>query len=233
MTGHNPITAIIEKHRNNCSFYVKLDLGILTIIGTIASILRLEKLEVFRFVSKIEYIVLFLIVLLGYGLIFDRLLLGLWDQIEFAVTDGTPFIKWVSRGTTIQVISHVLFIGLVGALALGSVSGYISGYDAALNVISIQQEIENFALEEKRFPKDIDELVNKFPITKFNIEELGTEQINYSTDETRGYILRYAGRDGKLNTPDDKIYDHESYAKFFKKDVSKTQKESPEGTSKD
>ncbi len=79
----------------------------------------------------------------------------MWELIKYGVIEGASGIKWVSIGTTIQVIFHVLFIFFAGIIALASVKGYISGYDAGCNMMSIQQKIENFAFEEKRFPKDL------------------------------------------------------------------------------
>lgn len=207
----NTLREIIEKHRIACRFYLKIDFGLLVGIGTIATILKLERLELFRTVYGGRFFVLGVITLICYGLIFDRLLLSVWSEHEFTENEKRSVVKWSRRGITTQLLLHLLLVlSLSGYLIVFS-GAYPRGYDEGKAIDWIQFGIEEFKNENGVFPETIENLVSRCPYISRYVRQLGNDRLRYVVDEKRGYVLRFAGFDRELDTEDDHVYDHKSF----------------------
>ena len=206
-TQINSTSEIIENYRKTCIFYVKLDLGILLALISLATLLELERIEVIRSVEKIKFLIMVFFVLLSLGLIFDYWLLMSWTDSKTKHKTDKQILKLPKRGILLQVTIHILLIALIGSYGVGWATGFISGYDNAYAEGYIISRIEGFAIEEGKYPNNLDELAVKYPDTK-NYIDYFQSHIRYETNETVGYILKFPGNDGRLDTEDDRIYTH-------------------------
>ena len=203
---------IIDKYRSYCSFFIKLDIGLLTITGTIATIFKLGQLEALRFIVEIKWYLLAIIILLVFGLIFDYYLLSCWKDIKTHNNVSNKCIDRINKATVIQLLLHLLFITFIAISIVFGVGGYIRGYDEGKALATLQNEIESFAIKDNRFPVDINELLKISPSIETEVNILGYKNIQYASYDTN-YILRHAGRDKRLNTKDDYILDHKDFIK--------------------
>ena len=86
--------------------------------------------------------------------------------------------------------------------------GYSQGCSSGNAMASIMHSIENYNNEKKVFPKTLDDLISQYPDVLNDVNQLGRTKLLYTLDKTRGYVLQFAGSDGKLGTEDDVIEEH-------------------------
>lgn len=200
------IRRILDKQRQACHFLLKIDFGMLVGVASIFTFLKLERIEIFKTVLHGRIIFLSIIVLICYGLIFDWWTLAHWTKQEISI-DRQKFVLFLSRlGISTQHILHIVLIMFVS----GNIVGYSEGYSEGYLIASIQTGIEKFKIDREVFPRTIEDLLLRYPHISNNVRQLGKDKLQYTIDEKRGYVLRFAGYDGRLNTKDDLVRDHNS-----------------------
>jgi hypothetical protein len=212
MSKLNAVSAeIIEKYRQTCLFYVKIDFGILTVLIAVLGLLKLEEFEVFSYIDELKVIIISVVLLLVCGLVFDRWLLYCWSKAKSSAVNAASS-KWIHRGITLQLVLHIFVIAFLAAYALAYASGYTKSFKYGYAIGHIQADIELFKDEQGQFPENLQELAIQFPSVKGYLYELNPDWVRYSLDPERGYILRFAGSDGRFDTEDDDVEDHQTFS---------------------
>lgn len=80
-------------------------------------------------------------------------------------------------------------------------SPYEEGRRAGQAVRGIRNALAQFQRDNQRLPATLDEVA----VAEY-LGILGEGRIRYRLDEARGFELRFAGEDGALDTPDDKVH---------------------------
>lgn len=204
------IKEIVEKKRITCQFYLKVDFGMLAGIATVATILRLNRIEMFRYVSDVWLFPSGIIFAILYGLIFDRVLLSLWSKQRYTEKEKKLTLAWSSHGITIQLVLHLLLILTFFMFILGFSKGYATAHGSINSFLTIHSAIENFKHKNNKFPDTFLELNTQFPDISNELNSLGKDKVRYTLDKNRGFILRFADSDGRFNTNDDLVADHKS-----------------------
>jgi len=215
ITQLNALKAIIEKCRITCQFYLKIDFGLLVGIATIATILKLERLEVLTTIYQGRFFVLGVIILICYGLIFDRWLLTQWSEQELTDNEKRTVLKWSRRGITTQLLLHLLLVLSLSTYLIAYTGVYPRGYDEGKAITSIHIAIEKFKNEKGVFPKTLENLISQYPYVSRYVRKLGNDKLRYIVDENRGYVLWFAGFDEQLDTEDDFVHDRKSFTDNF------------------
>lgn len=121
------------------------------------------------------------------------------EQYGTYMTEIVPKVKTFASGTTSDSVEKE--IGERYGRAIGFILGRLRRY------------YEN---NEQKYPSSL-----KLLGVDDKIEQIGANNIVYSKDENQGFILKIAGKDNRLNTSDDHIYNHETltitHAEMMKK----------------
>jgi hypothetical protein len=118
----NPTSEIIQKYRDTCIFYLKLDLTIFISLFTIISILKLERIEIFSLIFSFKIPLIAFIIIILYGVLLDYLLLEAWTKSKFNADLSFP--KWVDRMFHLQWILNIVFIASIGTFLITYISLY-------------------------------------------------------------------------------------------------------------
>ncbi|MBU4602754.1 hypothetical protein KKA86_06610 [bacterium] len=104
---------IIRAERETCKFYLKMDFGFLAGAFSIFTILKLERVDIFKTIVGSKLFTTGIIALICYGLIFDYWLLIKWSLRDLTENQQKSVLKWSRVGIKIQLILHILLIGQV------------------------------------------------------------------------------------------------------------------------
>jgi|GEM_PF-2930355 hypothetical protein len=209
--GLNDTKEIIKAERETCKFYLKIDFGLLAGTISIITILNLKQIDIFRMIGEIKIFIVSIIVLICCGLLFDYWLLIKWSLQNLTENQQksvlTKSMFWIGA----QSILHILFILNIASAVIGYSGGFNIGYSKANAMISIVSNIENYNKEKGDFPKTLEDLTSRYPLILDDINQLGKNKLSYTLDKNKGYLLHFAGQDGKLETKDDVIENHDSF----------------------
>ncbi|WP_426754616.1 hypothetical protein [Myxococcus sp. Y35] len=84
---------------------------------------------------------------------------------------------------------------------------YDQGKLAGVSARKIINAVEAYRQTHGAYPDTLTRLSEEYPQIENEISLLGKTKIQYTPDPDRGYIFKFAGQDGYLGTPDDKIHD--------------------------
>lgn len=192
----------LEISKNNIRFYIKLDYAYLAAFGTIFTLLRLNREEVFSFLDSLNLVVFVALGLLSY----DTVLYGLALLLK-TTNDGrkaNPINGSILHYLTVlQPLTHLLFIGYAISYTMGYSHAFAENRLSWDNKIAIQRDINLFSEKYHRFPKNINELKADFSDVDGIIRALKPELVRYTATSDTSYVLVFSGSDGVFGTSDD------------------------------
>lgn len=211
------LSDILEKYKNVCLFYVKFDLGIFAAIATIISLLKIESSDIYKNVLVYKKPLTLLVVLTTFGLLFDFGLFKLWIHSKLRLSINRHLIRLISILSSLQVLTHIILIVLIGNFIFGYLEGRQSVIEKLDALFILQENIESYKNEFNKYPTTLEEMISasrQHFIEKY-LEKLNPHSVSYKKDKNLGYILDYKfisrGREYK-----DDIYlklDHQLYLK--------------------
>lgn len=116
----NPVSEIIQKYRDTCIFYLKLDLTIFISLFTIISIFKLERIEIFYLIFSFKIPLIAIMGIIIYGVTLDYMLLEAW--IKSKSNTDLIFPKWVDHMFHLQWILNIALIVSVGTFLITYIS---------------------------------------------------------------------------------------------------------------
>src|ERR1035437_4302756 len=100
---------ILDKYRDSCLLYIKIDFGLLAVFGTAISLFKLERKEIIELFIQYEYLLIAVVILLIFSLLLERsIVLGMKSE-ESQIPEKV--FKNFKLFLQIQLILHVGFFG--------------------------------------------------------------------------------------------------------------------------
>lgn len=187
---------ILERYRNTLHFYFKIDFGLLAVIGSIITILKFQRNEIFSFIFDIKYIVLAVLIIICFSFLIETMI---------SLVAGNIYEKKKELKNIVMFIRYsIVFLAFFHAGIFGFVGSYIVGY-SEVNVLLTQEEaifneirkdVVDFFESNYRLPSSIYEIYQKYPSVKRDIDDYdGT--VLYEIKDSLSYEIIFGSSFGQ------------------------------------
>lgn len=198
-----PLTPeILKELRDTARSFVKLDLLYIAAIGTVITLLKLERPEIYEFAVSFDvlgYVLCGLVALDGLG---EAALMRQWVRASAGDTNLLP--TWfVIRINEAETFAHVIFLVMAVSGVFAYSAGYVESGKHLPSIADVQDQIDGFVSQQSRSPATLDELIAVRPKAKTILLRLAGEPIRYEKTGEKTYRITFAGNDKILGTEDD------------------------------
>lgn len=184
--------------------YKKLSLTYLISLGAIITALQLSVYTLIEITANFWFVILASALLLIVDSVIEEVILNDW----IATKENKPLqyksAVWLNI-CKFQSLLHLSFIIFILAIIIGFSRGYSAADEEYRLRASIQDAVEIFISNNGYPPSSIYELFDYQPDVAQTYSLLKGEPIRFETMNNNDYRIIFAGRDKKLDTPDDYV----------------------------
>jgi hypothetical protein len=194
----------LKELREEARTYLKLDLLYIVTCGSIIATLKFYDDPIIRFPKQTLIILAVFGLVCTLDLLIDRLAF-VDSMAEKMDSQRRISIFFFSVIAFFQPFFHFLFIGLVGAAALGFSTGYTKHSVETEARATIQDAAEIFFFKNQRVPTSMEELISYFPFIQNLHKNLNDQPIRFEHKDEKYFSIRFSGLDNLIDTSDDLV----------------------------
>jgi hypothetical protein len=192
---------ILDKYRDSCLLYIKIDIGFLAVFSTAISLFKLERQEIIDIFDQYQIAIIAIVILLFLSLALERFIV-LEIKSDEALIPSKVF-KSYKYLLQFQLLSHLMVYSMVMGAAIGSKDVYIAYREQDEILNGIKKSVIKYVDKYRKPPKSKTEFISEFPLVQKYPYDSSKTHFNYVLLDSANYLVQIPGADWRLNTKDD------------------------------
>ena len=144
----------VSRYINSVIFSIKFDVGILVFVGTIMTLLKLERIEIIEGINQLKFILIFVIALIVFGLLIERFII-LIDFDKLSAERKEKFRFTLTIILIIHLSLNTALVGFIGGYTVGWIENYVEYNKQNSFSTELSKTIKNYVINHRRLPNSL------------------------------------------------------------------------------
>ena len=191
---------ILEKYKNIIHFYFKIDFGLLAVIGSVVTILKFQRIEIFSFIVEIRYLIILIIVIICFSLLIETIINLIVSEISEKEKEFKNSIKIIKGSIWFLLVFHITIFCFIGGYIIAYSEEGATHPQAEALYKDIRKGVLDFYNSNYRLPNSLDEIFQRNPHIEQQLD-YDNIKVLYKIKDSLSYEIKFEGPLGEHGFP--------------------------------